>query len=164
VSVTYVHSRFLWRIAKDTAQYTADDLSGAGAAAFGGRWNTKGRFVVYTSPVISLAVLESLAHSGDDISARNRFLVKITVPISVWNKRSVVRPENLPVTWVSEPPGTATINYGDIWLANNASALLEVPSVVIHEEYNVLINPSHPDAKKIISATVRQFIFDPRLK
>lgn len=164
MAVTYVRSRFLWRIAQDTAQYKADDLSGAGAAAFGGRWNSKGRFVVYTSHAIALAALESLAHSGDDISARNRFLVKITVPASVWDKRSVLRPEDLPVTWVSEPPGTATINYGDAWLASNASALLEVPSVIIHEEYNVLINPSHPDAKKITASAVKQFIFDPRLK
>ncbi|MDP1734447.1 MAG: RES family NAD+ phosphorylase [Sulfuritalea sp.] len=66
--------------------------------------------------------------------------------------------ENLPVTWVVEPPGAATTDCGDAWLASNSSALLVVPSVIIHEESNVLINPLHPDAKKITAAAVRPFI------
>jgi RES domain-containing protein len=153
----------LWRIAKDTPHYKADDLSGGGAAAFGGRWNSKGKYVVYTAPTISLASLESLAHIGDDIAARNRFLIKIQVPLDVWKKRQTVTPADLPVTWVAEPPGAATTDCGDAWLASNSSALLVVPSVIIHDESNVLINPSHPDAKKITATVLRQYVYDPRL-
>lgn len=154
----------LWRLAKDTPSYKADDLSGGGAAAYGGRWNSKGGYVVYSSPTIALATLESLAHIGADIAARNRFLIEIKVPIGVWKKRQTVTPAGLPVTWVAEPPGTATTDYGDAWLVSNSSALLVVPSVIIHEESNVLINPAHPDAKKISATIVRQFVFDPRFK
>lgn len=152
----------LWRIAKDTPSYKADDLSGGGAAAFGGRWNSKGKYVVYSSPTIAMATLESLAHIGADINARNRFLIEIKVPIGTWKKRQIVIPANLPVTWVAEPPGTTTTDIGDAWLASKSSALLVVPSVIIHEESNVLINPSHPDAKKITAAVVRQYVYDPR--
>ena len=153
----------LWRIAKDTARYQADDLSGGGAATYGGRWNSKGKFVVYASPSIALAALETLAHLGDDIAARNRFLVEIKVPVSVWAKRQQVTAAELPVTWLAEPPGKASVDYGDAWLDSNGSALLSVPSVIVPEEANLLINPAHPDAKKISAKVLRPFVYDPRL-
>ena len=77
-------------------------------------------------------------------------------PIGVWNRRKTVTPSDLLATWVAGPPGAATIGYGDAWLATNSSALLVVPSVIIHEESTILINPSRPDAKKITAAAVRQ--------
>ena len=77
-------------------------------------------------------------------------------PIGVWNRRKTVTPADLLATWVAGPPGAATIGYGDAWLATNRSALLVVPSVIIHEESTILINPSRPDAKKITAAAVRQ--------
>ncbi len=154
----------LWRLAKDTPKYRADDLSGGGAAAFGGRWNSKGNHVVYTSQTIALASLESLAHIGSDIHARNRFLVEVSVPIGVWKNRQTITPGGLPATWVAEPPGTGTTDFGDSWIAGNTSALLLVPSVIIHEEFNVLINPAHPDARKIRARVIRPYVFDPRFK
>lgn len=84
-------------------------------------------------------------------------------PIGVRNRRKTVTPADLLVTWVAGPPGAATIGYGDAWLATNRSALLVVPSVIIHEESTILINPSRPDAKKITAAAVRQSVYDPRL-
>ncbi len=153
----------LWRIAKHTAQYAATDLSGGGAKAVGGRWNSKGVETVYASSSIALATLETLAHLGDNIAIRNAFLVSITVPPSVWRKREMIEADELDPTWLAEPPGLTSIRFGDAWLRGNTAALLLVPSVIIPEEYNVLINPSHPDCKRITTAVVRQFIYDPRL-
>ena len=153
----------LWRIAKATPHYAADDLSGGGAAEFGGRWNSKGKHVVYAASSIALATLETLAHLSDGIAARNRFLVRISVPGDVWKRRIEVLADELPPTWLAEPPARATMTLGDRWLASGASALLAVPSVIVHEEFNVLINPAHADARRIGAALVRQFIYDPRL-
>jgi RES domain-containing protein len=72
--------------------------------------------------------------------------------------------DSLPVTWVAEPPGKASIEIGDAWLAKRAAPLLLVPSVIVPEEYNVLINPAHAAAAAITAQVVRQFIYDPRLK
>lgn len=153
----------LWRIAKNTAQYQANDMSGGGAKTVGGRWNSKGSAVIYTSPTIALATLETLAHIGDEIAARNRFLIQIEVPDDVWKARETLDVTRLDPTWVSEPPGLATISPGNAWIKGNTAALLEVPSVIIHEEFNVLINPAHPDAVRIKASLIRQFVYDPRL-
>ncbi|MBK4736757.1 RES family NAD+ phosphorylase [Noviherbaspirillum pedocola] len=153
----------LWRIAKHTPDYRADDLSGGGAKKVGGRWNGKGRAVVYASRSIALATLETLAHLGDDIAIRNAFLVRIDVPQAVWRRREYIASEDLDPTWRAEPPGMSTIEFGNAWLADCSAALLEVPSVLVPEECNVLINPAHPDAKRLVAAVLRQFIYDPRL-
>lgn len=153
----------LWRIAKHTAKYAADDLSGGGAKLTGGRWNSKGKEVVYAASSIALATLETLAHLGDNIAIRNAFLVRISVPASVWRKREIIEASELPPTWLAEPAGSTTIDFGNAWLETKSAALLLVPSVIVPEEYNVLINPRHPDASRITSQVLRQFIYDPRL-
>lgn len=153
----------LWRIAKATPDFAADDLSGGGARKFGGRWNRKGTALVYASQSIALACLETLAHIGDGIAARNRFLVEISVPVRVWTARQVWGPTELPPSWLAEPPAADSMALGTAWVEEGASALLQVPSVLVHEEANVLINPTHPDAQGISARVVRQFIYDPRL-
>lgn len=153
----------VWRIAKHTPEFSAADLSGGGARKTGGRWNSKGRAVVYASASIALATLETLAHLGDSIAVRNAFLVRIAIPIPVWERRDRVTPGRLDPTWLAEPAGSATIALGDSWLDSAAAALLEVPSVIVPEESNLLINPAHADARLIRAAVERQFIYDPRL-
>lgn len=153
----------LWRIAKHTAQYSATDLSGGGAKFTGGRWNSKGIAVVYAASTIALATLETLAHVGDNIAMRNSFLVQIHVPPAVWKLREMIAAVDLDPTWLAEPPGSTSIAFGDAWLANKSAALLMVPSVIIPEEYNVMINPAHPSAAHITATVLRQYIYDPRL-
>ncbi|HEY9104700.1 RES family NAD+ phosphorylase, partial [Chitinimonas sp.] len=152
----------LWRIAKATPDFAADDLSGGGARKFGGRWNRKGTAMVYASQSIALACLETLAHIGDGIAARNRFLVEISVPARVWTERRVLTTDKLPPSWLAEPPAADSMALGSAWVEEGASALLQVPSVLVHEEANILINPAHPDARHISARVVRQFIYDPR--
>lgn len=153
----------LWRIAKHTKDFKADDLSGGGAAAVGGRWNSVGNHVVYAATSIALCALETLAHIGDDIASRNRFLVAIEIPAKLMANCKVLQPTDLPVTWVAEPPGMDTMKIGDEWLKGGHELLLMVPSVIVPEEYNVLINPKHKDAHRIKARVVRPYIYDPRL-
>lgn len=153
----------LWRIAKHTADYVATDLGGGGARVSGGRWNGKGMPVVYAATSIALATLETLAHLGGNIAMRNAFLVRIDVPASVWKSRQTITAGELDPTWLAEPPGSTSIDAGNAWLAQRACALLQVPSVIVPEEYNVLINPMHPHAGKLSATVVRQYVYDPRL-
>ena len=154
-------SVFLWRIATDTPDYTADDMSGAGAKKTGGRWNRIGNPVLYTSPSIALACLETVVHLGVSALPLNRFLVRLEVPDAVWAKRITLSPA--PVGWEAEPAGAVSLDAGDHWLASRDSALLLVPSVIVPEEFNVLVNPLHSDSATLIVTKMRQFRYDARL-
>jgi RES domain-containing protein len=153
----------IWRIAKETPGYPAIDLSGGGARAVGGRWNRKGTAAVYASTTIALATLETLAHLGGNISIRNAFLISITIPKALWAQRRIVSVASLPPAWLAEPPGAASMDYGDAWLRAHAGLLLMVPSIIVPEEYNVVINPAHAAAGQVTAQIARQHRYDPRL-
>ena len=156
--------RRLWRIATDTPSYTADDASGEGARITGGRWNRSGTAMLYASESRALACLEVLVHlnSGDDLPL-NRYLVAIDVPASVWNQRVQFEPENH-VGWDAEPAGLVSLDWGTHWANSRQSLLAEVPSVIVPDESNVLINPLHPHMSQINIRKDRRWLFDRRLK
>jgi RES domain-containing protein len=155
----------LWRLSKDTISYIASDLTGKGAAIAGGRWNEKGTPTVYCASSISLAALEVLAHtSSTGVHIRNLFLVEISIPSRLLNAAPKRNASKLPIAWLASPPGRASVDVGQAWLAACKSVALRVPSIVVPEEFNIVLNPSHPDMKKITASVVRQFVFDPRLK
>ena len=153
----------LWRVASDTPLWTAEDMSGKGAAHRGARWNHAGEHVTYAATSISLAAWETRAHFAKGSALPwNRYLVRIDVPDQVWAAREIlVRPP--PVGWDAIPEGLASRREGSAWLRSGVSALLAVPSVIIAEEDNVLINPSHADAARIASTKIRRFVYDPRV-
>jgi len=154
----------LWRGASDTPDWSAEDMAGKGAAHKGARWNAAGEHVTYTSASISLAAWETRAQLGT-IGLRlpfNRFLIRIDVPDDIWAAReTVARP--LPVGWDVVPAARVSRAIGSAWLARASSALLCVPSVVINEEANVLVNPAHAGAGRLSMQRVRRFIYDPRV-
>lgn len=152
----------LWRIAQETREHRADDLSGLGAAKTGGRWNSVGKPVIYTSRSVALAYLETLAHIGREVP-RNRFLVRIVVPDKVWDQALWAKEKDLPKTWRAEPTGIGSVGFGDKWLAAGKSALLCLPSVIVPEDINVLINPNHEDAGSLQARVHRQLLYDTRL-
>ena len=154
-------SHEVWRIATDTPRYLAEDLSGKGAEATGGRWNEKGVPVVYASETRALACLETIVHLNAGGLPLNRYLVSIEIPDAVWAR--AVRHTSPPVGWEAEPAAMVSIQFGTKWLASNSSALLIVPSVIVHEEYNVLVNPSHADSKGLKATKIRRWTYDPRL-
>ena len=136
----------VWRIATDTKTYEADDFSGAGAKITGGRWNAAGDALVYTSETQALACLETVVHLNAGGLPLNRYLVAVTIPDAVWGAARTEGAGRLPVGWDADPSGRAGIQLGSAWIRSGASALLRVPSVIVPDEYNVLINPLHPDS------------------
>jgi RES domain-containing protein len=153
----------VWRIATDTRSYEADDLSGTGAKNTGGRWNEPGDPLVYTSETRALACLETMVHLNAGGLPLNRYLVSVTIPAGIWAKARTETSGSLPVGWDADPSGRASVQFGTTWIRSVASALLRVPSVIVPEEYNVLINPLHPDSKAIITVKIRKWLYDPRL-
>ncbi len=155
-------SQILWRIATDTKSYTADDMKGIGAQSTGGRWNDVGVAMVYASTNRSLACLETLVHLNAGGLPLNRYLVEIDVPDDIWTAAEVAAPASLLVGWDAEPAGMVSITLGTSWVNSNRSALLLVPSVIVPEEQNALVNPGHPDAGRITARKVRKWLYDPR--
>ena len=149
----------LWRIGATTTKYVADDMSGVGAKNTGGRWNPVGMAVTYSSENIALAVHETVVHLRSGGLPLNRYLVRIDVPDDVWAARHVLSP---PMGWDALPAGMVSVEAGEAWLLAKASALLVVPSVVVPEESNVLINPLHADAARVVATVLRKWHYDPR--
>lgn len=150
----------LWRIATETRLYAATDLSGAGAAAYPGRWNDEQQAVVYSAQSVALAVLETAAHIDDAGLPLNRFVVEIEVPDAVWAAREERSASTLPPTWAAVPAGRASVQVGAAWLHSQRSALLLVPSVIVPEEWVALINPQHPDASHLRARATRPFEYN----
>ena len=150
----------LWRIAADTPGYAADDLSGMGAKLTGGRWNSKGVPMVYCSASIALATLETVHYLRAGTLPFNRFLVRIEVPEALWQASQILAP--IPGGWDAIPAGLSASRAGGQWSAAGNTALLVVPSVIVPDECNILINSRHRDAAAITASTVRRWHYDPR--
>ena len=154
----------LWRIASDTPDHVAQDLSGKGAEATGGRWNRRGLPVVYASGSASLAALETIVHFAAAGLPLNRFLVRIDVPDDLWDARLRATPASLDVGWNAVPPGKVPLDFGDAWLKDPAGPLvLEVPSVVVPEESNLLLDSRHPEMGRVKATKLRLWQYDGRL-
>jgi RES domain-containing protein len=146
-----------WRIVK--AKHVAKAFSGEGAAKTGGRWNSRGVPVVYTSSTKSLAALESLVHLNPPVLFKY-VAIRIQFDDTLIKK---VPLNSLPADWQVEPPPPSSKAVGDAWVRHARSALLALPSVIISGELNYLLNPAHPDFKKIVIGKPERFAFDPRL-
>ncbi|MGI8951320.1 MAG: RES family NAD+ phosphorylase [Chitinophagaceae bacterium] len=136
----------------------ADSLSGEGSKRFGGRWNSKGNAVVYTSLTISLSLLELLIHSVSYDEILKNELTELELPL---NSFAEIFTTQLKANWQKDENYSRYI--GDEFLISQTRLLLKVPSVIIPEEHNILINPKHKDFKKIKIKLKRIFEFDVRL-
>lgn len=147
-----------WRIVKRRLARTAFD--GEGARRFGGRWNSKGVAVIYLAQSQSLAALEILVHI-DSPQLLERY---VAVPVSI-DPTLITRIElsSLPKNWKTYPPPKKITAIGDDWVAAARSVVLQVPSVIVPLENNYLLNPRHPDFRKLQIGKPVPFKFDPRL-
>jgi RES domain-containing protein len=152
----------LWRIGADTPSYEAHELTGAGAERSGGRWNRVGTPMVYASTSRSLACLETVVHLARTPLPLNRYLVQIEVPRACWEAATTIVAAAL-VGWDAVPAGRASLDWAARWVASGHSALAIVPSVIVPEELNVLINPAHPQAASLRASKLRRWSYDPRL-
>lgn len=150
----------LWRIAAETREFGATDLTGGGAAKNPGRWNEAGSRVIYCAPTIAMAVLETAAHVRDAGLPLNRYLVRLEVPDAVWNAAGELSPDALPPTWDAIPAGATSAALGTAWLRTGSTCILLVPSAIVPEERVALLNPDHPDAKRATAHPVRRFDYN----
>lgn len=157
-------SQTVWRIAADTPDYAASDLAGTGAKVTGGRWNRPGTALVYCAESIALAALETFVHLNAAGLPLHRYLIRIDIPDALWRVAVVLHAATAPVGWESIPTGKVSLDAGDTWAASGASAVLVVPSVIVPEECNILINPAHADAKTITASKIRKWHYDARLR
>ena len=153
----------VWRIASETSEYAADDLSGMGAFKTGGHWNSKNRYVLYCADSPSLACLETLVHLGGWNLPLKRYLIAIDIPDSMWSKRETKAASMLPSGWNASPSKQASSALGDNWLKRKQSAVLVVPSATVPEDSVILLNPLHTDAHKIKAEKLRVWHYDQRL-
>ncbi len=148
-----------WRITQ--AVYADEAFSGLGAWLEGARWNPKGVYMVYTAESISLAAFEMIVHLPQEALFYNLY-VRIHFEFDAKQVITLKR-SNLPKNWQNNPPGEATQKIGSNWIKNNESLVLKVPSSVIPDEYNYLINPLHTDFKTIKIGQAQSFAFDKRI-
>ncbi len=137
-------------------------MTGAGAKLTGGRWNEKGVSVVYAAQNRSLACLETIVHLNAGGLPLNRYLVEVAIPDDVWGAREEVVATKL-VGWDARPASRTSIGFGTEWARSRRAPILVVPSVVVPEEANVLVNPLHPSSASLIARKVRLWTYDPRV-
>lgn len=148
----------VWRICHK--KYYASAFSGDGARLFGGRFNSEGYAAVYTSGSLSLSILEMMVQVNDRSYLKDCVTFSAEIPESmIW----IPDEQNLPDTWNNLPYETATQYFGDAWLKSVRSPVMKVPSVVVPVEYNFILNPAHPDFKRIMISRVDKLSFDRRL-
>jgi len=147
----------VWRLT--TARRAKFAFSGEGARLYGGRWNPKGVPVVYTAQTQALAVLEMMVQ--DEAFAARYVMIPARVPDAVAIERIEAR--SLTVGWRSMRHLETLREISAEWARSRRSAVLAVPSAVIPAEINFLLNPLHPEFRRIRIGKPATFRLDPRL-
>jgi len=136
------------------------DLSGKGAEIYGGRWNSKGVAMLYTSQSRALAFAEASIHIPVGIVPKNYFLISISIPDTSGIFK--LTETDMPADWRSYPHSNSTQMIGDQFIADSKFLIMQVPSAVVPGDYNFLINPNHSQIKNVTIVSVEPFEFDSR--
>jgi RES domain-containing protein len=147
-----------WRITSSKRSATAFD--GEGARRVGGRWNSDGIPAVYASEHLATAALEILVHADASDLVAAFVAIEVEMPDELLVRAPV---ETLPADWRATPAPPACQRFGDAWLQGARGIGLVVPSAVIAESWNVIINPRHPAISRMSEQRRMPFTFDPRL-
>ena len=145
----------VYRISK--CEYISD-LNGTGAAQYAGRWHSKGTYILYTSATASLALLESVVHISN-IAVTSYCMTCLSVPE---DKIKTIASNELPRNWFSNPPPDALKKIGDSFVKENKFLALKIPSAIMPEENNFLLNPRHIYFKKVSVVYTRNIPIDER--
>lgn len=148
----------VYRLSKEKYK---DDLSDRGAENFGGRWNSRGTRMVYTSDSRALAKLEVAVNVALHRIPKNYFMTIIEIPdvaVADYNSK-LLEGKN----WKNNPPIKFTQSEGDNFVKSGSDLALKVPSVVVEGDYNYIINPSHPNIGLVKIVATEKFSFDMRL-
>jgi RES domain-containing protein len=150
--------RTAWRIVK--RQFVATAFTGEGALLYGGRWNSPGVPVVYVASSRALAILEMAVHLDRATLLSSFALIPCTFSERLM---AAVDRRALPARWRQDPPPAELAVIGDRWIVQARSAVLAVPSAIVDDETNFLLNPAHPRFAEIRIGQPSDFAFDPRL-
>lgn len=146
-----------WRLVSKVR--AGDAFSGEGARLYGGRWNPPDVRATYLSASRSLAALEVLVHNAERAPSSPFLFFEVRFPEDFVQ---TISEDELAADWRSYPPRNSTVEAGGRWLKERSSPVLRVPSILIPEESNYLLNPEHPRADEIELRDGRAFTFDPR--
>lgn len=135
----------------------SSDLSGKGAELAGGRWNSKGKAMLYTSQSRALCTAEIAVHTPLGNIPKDYEIIEINLPDLVKIKELAF--EDLPKDWKSIPQSYSTQKIGDAFLDDKKELILKVPSVVVQGDFNFLINPLHPKFKELDINLIQPFEF-----
>lgn len=136
-----------------------EDLTGTGAKLFGGRWNDVGYPALYCTQYVSLAVLEILVRTGTNFLPVDYHLIQIAIPAKLFIQK--IQKNKLKKDWKTDSEYTQWI--GTEFLKTAVHPVLEIPSAIVDDENNFLLNPDHEDFKKIKIVSIAKFDFDHRL-
>ncbi|MEP6779870.1 MAG: RES family NAD+ phosphorylase [Gemmatimonadaceae bacterium] len=136
-------------------------LDGDGSWLYGGRWNSPGRRIVYTSETLALAALEALVHFAVDVAPTD--LVALTIKIPDDLVHETIALATLPAGWAQYVDTAECRVLGDRWADSGKTPLLRVPAAPVPQEHNILINAAHSESSRIRVIEKRPFHFDPRL-
>jgi len=137
----------------------AGKLIASGRAA---RWNPNDVKMIYTASSRSLACLENTVHRSQ--AGLSLLFSVMTIEIPGHLKIKTILKDDLPDDWADYNEMAVTQNLGQQWIKENDTAILRVPSSIIEEEVNYLLNPEHTDFKEIKIIKTQPFVFDKRIK
>jgi len=143
-----------------TGKKHADDLTGKGAALFGGRWNKKGSPVLYTGENKEIALLETIVHTPS-LLIPDLDILTLEIPD---DSITVIEINQLPKNWKVYPAPTILSEIGERWINEGKTIALKVPSCIIHSSHNFILNCKHPDYSRVKLVERVHFEFDSRLK
>jgi RES domain-containing protein len=149
----------VFRLGKRT--YRDQLFSGQGGLYASGRWTSRGRPIVYTSASISLAVLEYTVNYRRRGWVPATVLGRVVIPASV--RVETISTKALPTNWFAADPPPQLQRIGGEWLERGETAVLRVPSAIVTEEWNYLLNPLHGDLRKLRISPPEPFSFDQRV-
>jgi RES domain-containing protein len=136
------------------------DLSGKGAELYGGRWNSKGIAMLYTSQSRALAFAEVAIHIPVGIVPKDYFLISISVPDTAGIFK--LADTEMPPDWRPNPHSDSTQKIGDQFIVESKYLVMQVPSAIVPGDFNFLINPNHSQIKEVTIDNVEPFEFDSR--
>ena len=147
-----------WRICR--RRYAAEAASGKGARLYGGRWNSRGLTVVYTSTSLALAAVETFVNLEPNLRPNDLVSIEGEIPEAVEIARVDVKA--LSANW-HQTRDESLRRFGDAWVHAGEQVALLVPYVAIPGEWNLLLNPAHRDFSRINFREPQPFEFDLRM-
>jgi RES domain-containing protein len=147
-----------WRICR--RRYATDAASGEGARLYGGRWNSRGVRVVYASSSLALAAVETFVNLEPNLRPADLVSIEGEIPEALEHAR--LDAKDLPVKWYASRDESLR-QFGDTWIKAGETVALFVPSAAIRGEWNILLNPAHPDFSRIAFQKPQEFEFDKRM-